>query len=43
MYEKIVVHEVTVAAGRWMGGVIWESADEIRGKAVQAGDVQGER
>ncbi len=33
MYETVTVHEVTVAGGRWMGGVIWESADAIRAKA----------
>ena len=30
MYETVKVHEVTAAGGRWMGGVIWESADAIR-------------
>lgn len=33
MYETVNVHEVTVAAGRWMGGVIWESADAVRANA----------
>ena len=33
MYQTITVHEVTVAAGRWLGGVIWESADAIRARA----------
>ena len=34
MYETITVHEVTVAGGRWMGGVIWESAEAIRARAT---------
>ena len=33
MYASIVVDEVTVAGGSLMGGVIWESADSLRGKA----------
>ena len=33
MYASLTVHEVTPAAGRWMGGVIWESADAIRDRA----------
>jgi len=30
MYETIRVHEATVAGGRWMRGVIWESAVQLR-------------
>ena len=33
MYDRITVHEVTQAGGRWMGGVIWESAEQIRANA----------
>lgn len=33
MYASVTVHEVTAAGGRWMGGVIWESADAIRANA----------
>lgn len=33
MYASVTVREVTPAAGRWMGGVIWESADAIRARA----------
>jgi uncharacterized protein YciI len=33
MYKEVIVHDATVAGGRFMGGVIWESADAIRGKA----------
>ncbi len=33
MYDTVTVHEVTAAGGRWMGGVIWESADAIRARA----------
>lgn len=33
MYATIHVHEVTVAGGRFMGGVIWESAEAIRAAA----------
>ena len=33
MYATLTVHEVTPAAGRWLGGVIWESADAIRDRA----------
>ena len=33
MYETVTVHEVTAAGGRFMGGVIWESADAVRHKA----------
>lgn len=30
MYKSVVLNEVTPAAGRWMGGVIWESVDAVR-------------
>lgn len=30
MYERIDVHQVTIAAGQALGGVIWQSGDEIR-------------
>ena len=33
MYETVTVQDVTVAGGRWMGGVIWESAEAIRANA----------
>jgi len=33
MYAEIVVKASTPAGGRFMGGVIWESADAIRDKA----------
>ncbi len=33
MYRSVTVHEVTPAGGRWMGGVIWESADAVRARA----------
>ena len=33
MYATVTVHEVTVAAGHWLGGVIWESAEAIRARA----------
>ena len=33
MYEEIVVKATTPAGGRFMDGVIWESADAIRDKA----------
>ena len=33
MYDQVIVHEVTVAGGRWMGGVIWESAEAVRASA----------
>jgi hypothetical protein len=33
MYREIVVKTAVPAGGRFMGGVIWESADAIRGKA----------
>ena len=31
-YERIDVHPVTASAGRFMGGVIWESADTVRAR-----------
>ena len=33
MYASIDIREVTPAAGRWMGGVIWESAESVRARA----------
>ena len=33
MYEEVRIHEATPAGGRFMGGVIWESADAIRDRA----------
>lgn len=33
MYQEIRVLSATPAAGQWMGGVIWESARELQGKA----------
>ena len=33
MYREITVKEAVPAGGRFMGGVIWESADAIRDKA----------
>ena len=33
MYAEIVVKSSTPAGGRFMGGVIWESADAIRASA----------
>ena len=33
MYTTVTVHEATAAGGRWMGGVIWESAEAIRANA----------
>ena len=33
MYDDIRIHEATPAGGRFMGGVIWESADAIRDRA----------
>jgi len=33
LYGEVRVLSATPAAGRWMGGVIWNSADELRGKA----------
>ncbi|MFK8052856.1 MAG: YciI family protein [Woeseiaceae bacterium] len=36
LYGRIEKSEFTASAGRWMGGVIWESADEIRQYATKA-------
>ena len=33
MYREIIVHAAVPAGGRFMGGVIWESAEALRGKA----------
>ena len=33
MYASVTVHQVSAAAGRLMGGVIWESAEAIRERA----------
>ena len=33
MYGEVRVMSATPAAGRWMGGVIWNSADDLRGKS----------
>ena len=33
MYREIIVHAAVPAGGRFMGGVIWESAENLRGKA----------
>ena len=33
MYREITVREAVPAGGRFMGGVIWESADAIRDRA----------
>ncbi len=33
-YADIQVYSATASAGRFMGGVIWESADAIRAKAA---------
>ena len=33
MYADVRVLSATPAAGRWMGGVIWNSADDLRGKS----------
>lgn len=30
MYASVTVHQASAAAGRWLGGVIWESAEAIR-------------
>lgn len=35
VYRSSIYRRLTPAAGRWMGGVIWEGADELR--AVHAG------
>lgn len=36
LYGHIEKKEFTASAGKWMGGVIWESADQIREFANQA-------
>lgn len=36
LYGTIEKREFTASAGRWMGGVIWQDADEIRAYANQA-------
>ena len=33
MYREVIVHSAVPAGGRFMGGVIWESADSIRDRA----------
>ncbi|MGI9263260.1 MAG: YciI family protein [Woeseiaceae bacterium] len=33
MYAEVKIMSATPAAGRWMGGVIWDSAESIRGRA----------
>ena len=33
LYAEVRVLSATPAAGRWMGGVIWGSADDLRGKS----------
>lgn len=33
LYGETRVLCTTPAAGRWMGGVIWDSADDLRGRA----------
>ena len=33
LYRELIVHVAVPAVGRFMGGVIWESADEVRGRA----------
>jgi uncharacterized protein YciI len=33
MYAEVRVLSATPAAGRWMGGVIWNSAEDLRGKS----------
>lgn len=34
MYDRIEVHSATPAAGRFLGGVIWESAEAVRSRAT---------
>lgn len=36
LYGVIEKRELTASAGHWMGGVIWQDADEIRAYANQA-------
>ena len=33
MYREIIVHSAVPAGGRFMGGVIWDSVESLRGKA----------
>ena len=33
IYGEVRVLAATPAAGRWMGGVIWDSPDDLRGKS----------
>ncbi len=33
MYREIVVHEAVPAAGRLLGGVIWDSPESLKGKS----------
>jgi uncharacterized protein YciI len=33
VYAEIIYRRLTPAAGRWMGGVIWENADSLRNVA----------
>ena len=33
LYRELIVHAAVPAVGRFMGGVIWETADEVRGRA----------
>lgn len=33
LYRELLVHAAVPAAGHFMGGVIWESAEALRGKA----------
>ncbi len=33
MYRDVIVHAAVPAGGRFMGGVIWESADALRDRA----------
>ncbi|MEM7613061.1 MAG: YciI family protein [Pseudomonadota bacterium] len=40
LYGSIDRKEFTASAGKWMGGVIWESADEIRAYANEARPVE---
>lgn len=37
MYAKVDVHEVTTAAGKAMGGVIWESVEAVRQRQNASG------
>ena len=33
-YVRVEIRAVTPAAGRWLGGVIWSSADDLRSRAA---------